>query len=176
MKIGLVRHFKVKQEFPKGVLSGRELREWFEAYDLAEIEKGETDLHNIEWDHCFASEMPRAMQTAQNIFKGPIRMMAELVEVPAPVFGENMKLPFMIWGILIRLSWIFNKKTRSDIEQAKGRIHRVLDEVIALEEGNVLIVSHSALMMFMRKELLKRGFRGPSFKHADNGKLYVFEN
>ncbi|WP_269082515.1 hypothetical protein [Aneurinibacillus tyrosinisolvens] len=39
----------------------------------------------------------------------------------------------------------------------------------------MLIVSHAALMMFMEKELLKRGFTGPKVKTAENGKLYLFE-
>jgi hypothetical protein len=30
-------------------------------------------------------------------------------------------------------------------------------------------------MMFMRKEMLKRGFEGPKIKRPEKGKLYLFE-
>jgi hypothetical protein len=38
-----------------------------------------------------------------------------------------------------------------------------------------LIVSHAGMMFYLRKELLRRGFYGPKFGIADNGRLYVFE-
>jgi broad specificity phosphatase PhoE len=55
------------------------------------------------------------------------------------------------------------------------RIQAVMDEILSQSEEDVLIVSHGALMMFMRKELLKRGFKGPRLKTPENGKLYIFE-
>ena len=176
VKIGLVRHYKVKQEYPTGTpINADELNEWFRTYDEAEIEEGYTDLQGIEWDECFTSDLPRAVKTAEIIYKGPICKMAELQEVPPPRFTMRVKLPFFAWAILIRSSMFFNSQTREEIRQAKSRINEVLDHAISQEKENVLIVSHAALMMFMRKELIKRGFKGPMFKHAENGKLYIFE-
>jgi hypothetical protein len=54
-------------------------------------------------------------------------------------------------------------------------IKAVLDEILNQGEEDVLIVSLGALMMFMRKEMLKRGFEGPKIKRPENGKLYLFE-
>ncbi|MFC5403227.1 histidine phosphatase family protein [Cohnella soli] len=176
MKIGLVRHFKVKQAYPFGrSLSACEVDQWFRDYDEADIEEGSTDLGGIEWDCCYASDLPRAIRTAEKIHVGPIYQMAELREIPAPTFETKFKLSFVWWALLIRMSWLINRQTRQDIRHAKARINKVLDQAIAQKEGNVLIVSHAALMKFLRKELLNRGFKGPGFGHAKNGMLYVFE-
>lgn len=40
---------------------------------------------------------------------------------------------------------------------------------------NVLLVSHGAIMYYIRKELLINGFTGPSVTKAKNGFLYTFE-
>ncbi|MFP3393327.1 histidine phosphatase family protein [Brevibacillus sp. SIMBA_040] len=177
VKIGLIRHYKVKHEYPTGTpINADELNEWFRRYDEAEIERGYTDLQGFEWNECFTSDLPRAVKTAEIIYKGSIRKMAELQEVPPPRFTMSVKLPFFAWAILIRSSMFFNKQTRQAVRQAKSRVNEVLDKAVSLEKENVLIVSHAGLMMFMRKELIRRGFKGPTFRHAENGKLYIFEN
>ncbi|WCN36452.1 histidine phosphatase family protein [Aneurinibacillus uraniidurans] len=176
MKIGLVRHFKVTKGFPEKMwLTKQELVQWFKEYDEAEIEEGEVNLSDVEWTACFSSDMPRAAQTATKIYAGPIAVTSQLREIPLPDFKSNVKLPFLVWAILIRMSQLINPKTKKDIAEAKKRIRIVLDEAMQEGDGNVLIVSHAALMMYMRKELMKRGFIGESFKTPENGKLYVFE-
>jgi len=177
MKIGLVRHFKVKQPFPTGMrISAEDIAEWFRTYDEAEVEEGSTDLGGVEWKACYASDLPRAIYTAEKIYGGPIERMRELRELPAPKFRTSVKLPFLGWGLLIRFSYLINRQTRQDIKAAKTRINTVLDQAESQNDGHVLIVSHGALMAYMRKELIRRGFRGPKFALAENGKLYIFEN
>jgi broad specificity phosphatase PhoE len=63
-----------------------------------------------------------------------------------------------------------------DVKHARERINKVLDEAISPDTGNVLIVSHGALMIYMGKELLNRGFRGPKLKYPANGELHVYES
>lgn len=176
MKIGLVRHFKVTKGFPKKMwLTKQELVQWFKEYDEAEIEEGEADLGGIDWTACLSSDLPRAAKTAAKIYPGPVAATSQLREIPLPRFKWNIKLPFLAWAILVRMSQLTNPKTKRDIAEAKQRIQIVLDEVMQREAENVLIVSHAALMMYMRMELMKRGFTGESFKTPKNGKLYVFE-
>ncbi|BBI31329.1 histidine phosphatase family protein [Cohnella abietis] len=176
MKIGLVRHFKVMKDYPKGKrYSASDVTQWFQEYDLAEIEEGSTDLCGIEWNQCLVSDMTRARITAEKIFEGTILVKADLREIPAPKFTTKLKLPFLGWLILIRLSVLMNRQTRQDIKIAKERINKVLDEAVASDLENVLIVSHAALMMYMSRELIKRGFHGPKLGYPTNGKLYVFE-
>jgi hypothetical protein len=88
MRIGLVRHFKVKQDMPEQLwVSPSELQAWLDAYDQAEVEIKETDLGGIEWKVCYTSTMPRAVTTAQSIYKGQnaITFTDRLVEVTEPV-------------------------------------------------------------------------------------------
>ncbi|MFD0711654.1 histidine phosphatase family protein [Paenibacillus sp. GCM10027626] len=175
-KIGLVRHFKVKHPYPKGRrFSADEVTEWFRAYDQADIEEGETGLGETAWDECYVSVMPRAVRTAELIFGGKLHVKAELREIPAPEFKFKLKLPFLVWAILIRFSGLFNRRTRADIEEAKARVKTVIDEIMVGQASSVLIVSHAALMHYLRKELKRRGFHGPGFTYADNGKLYLYE-
>lgn len=175
MKVGLVRHFKVKQAYPSGRVSARDVEQWFREYDEADIEEGQTDLGGIEWSRCYSSDMARAVRTAEIIYGPDIQKMPELREIPAPSFTTSRKFPLLVWALLIRLSWLFHARTRQDIQAAKARIGEFLDQALSRNEGNVLIVSHGALMKYMRKELIARGYRGPSFGVAKNGKLYTFE-
>ncbi|MBP1157004.1 MULTISPECIES: histidine phosphatase family protein [unclassified Paenibacillus] len=176
MKIGLVRHFKVKKDYPANrLVSTDEVMQWFKEYDEAQVEKGQTDLAGIEWSRCFSSDLSRALFTAKTIYDGQVDSFPELREIPAPRFKLRMKLPFLWWAILIRVSWIANRQTRLDLKHAETRVKLFLDEVVFQSQENVLIVSHAGLMMSMRKELMRRGFHGPRYKIPDNGKLYVFE-
>ncbi|WP_236692997.1 histidine phosphatase family protein [Aneurinibacillus tyrosinisolvens] len=140
MKVGLVRHFKVKKGFPeKKLLTVTELVEWFEEYDAADIEEGETDLGDIEWQRCLTSDMPRAVKTAEKIYRGNIIRMKELREIPLPQFKINMRLPFLVWAILVKVSWMMNHKTRLEIEEVKRRISTVFDRTL-LEGGRMCLL------------------------------------
>jgi broad specificity phosphatase PhoE len=178
MKVGLVRHFKVKKNFPKKLLlSQNELCRWFEEYELCDIEIGEVDLYNIEWKRCFSSDLTRAVKTAEKIYNGSIIKLVDLREIQSyPIFKWDIKLPFLIWAALIRIAWGINHKSQLEcMTSIRNRISAALDKVFSQSDDNVLIVSHAALMIFMRKELLKRGFKGPKVNTPENGKLYVFE-
>ena len=176
MKIGLVRHFKVQKDLPKGKMATpADLKKWFDEYDVADIEYMKCDLGNIEWKQCYSSTLPRAVKTAQHIYQGEIIHLDDLCEIPAPTFNGKIKLPFLFWAIGVRFFAYLKKDTRSDIRKTKEKIKRVFDEIIKSGEEDVLIVSHAAIMIYIRKELLNRGFKGPKFKVANNGQLYIFE-
>ncbi|SFG71955.1 hypothetical protein SAMN04487776_10388 [Priestia megaterium] len=67
------------------------------------------------------------------------------------------------------------KQAPKDMAETKRKAAAVLDRAISESEDDLLIVSHGGIMKFMRKELIKRGFKGPRFDIAVNGKLYLFE-
>jgi len=178
MKIGLVRHFKVAKPLPRGIYVTPEiLNQWFLDYDSADIEYGSTELGEIVWSQCYVSSMPRAIKTAEHIYgaSDSIIQTDKLRELPAPLYKGKFGLPFILWAVRIRLAPIFNRETRAAVTDAKKRICATLDAIHEQGNENVLIVSHAALMVYMRKELLKRGFTGPSFTTPNNGKLYIFE-
>ncbi|MGE8205922.1 histidine phosphatase family protein [Heyndrickxia sp. NPDC080065] len=176
MKIGLIRHYKVLKDYPKEkfLYSAEEVNKWFEEYDLAEIEYNDTPLDTKDWEACYSSTIPRAIKTARHLYNRDIIEQDELREIAAPVFNTKIKLPFIGWALLIRFANLFNKQTREEIKQTKEKINKVLDRITASNKEEVLIISHAALMFYLRKELLKRGFRGPKFTIPKNGQLYVF--
>lgn len=180
MKVGLVRHFPVAMGLPGSkvkLITPKEINQWLDDYDASDIIAGEVDLGSTLWEKCFCSSATRAVKTAEKIYPGQITVMGELREIRLyPFFSRNIKLPFFMWFLLVRLAWLISHKSQLESkDDLDKRINLVLDEVIAGPEENVLIVGHAALMMLMRKELLRRGFSGPDFYQPANAKLYVFE-
>jgi broad specificity phosphatase PhoE len=176
MKIGLIRHFRVLQAYPqKKLVETDEMLQWFKEYDKAEIEKSEVDLLGVDWKYCYTSDLHRALQTAKYIYSGEVVMRTELREIPVTPFKKRLKLPFLVWAMLVRLSWIANREKRIEILKIRQGISNLLDEVL-VQNGETLIVSHGALMIYIAKELKKRGFNGPKLGNPQNGKVYIFHN
>jgi broad specificity phosphatase PhoE len=179
MKIGLVRHFKVLQDYPYVIkmVSQSQILEWFNEYDRADVEASSTEMGGMKWDICFTSDLHRARKTAAMIYKGRIIEKEDLREFKMyPIFKKNVRLPFLFWPVLIRVAWYFNLKSQigHKLESLK-KVKEFVDEIVSADWENILIVSHAALMMYLRKELIRRGFRGPKFRKAENGRLYVYE-
>jgi len=176
VKVGLVRHFRVKHAYPAKWVTPDEVAEWFAGYDDADVEYGHVDLSGGDWRHCFCSDLPRAIKTARAIFPGEIIILKELREIePYPFRGNRIKLPFLFWAVLVRIVWYLKSHPNVESRRAvRERVRQVIDRV--LQSGaDSLVVSHAALMPFLRTELRRRGFKGPWFGHAVNGLLYVFE-
>lgn len=178
MKLGLIRHFKVKRGYPNKILTPAEFMKWVEEYDASEVEENDINNGNVDWKKCYSSDLPRAKTTAQAAYKDEIIYLEDLREIPlAPFFRLNMKLPLFLHLFFIRIAWYFNHKSQPKSKQVViRRINEILDRILQ-EDKDVLIVGHGGIMMFMRKELLKRGFTGPKFGTSpENGKVYIFEN
>lgn len=177
MKIGLVRHFKVDCSYPK-VMNSHSYNKWAENYDIADVIANKVDLHNIDWQKCYASDLPRAIKTAQSIYKGNITKLNSLREVPMSSFTDrSLKLPCTIWSIASRLAWLRSHKSQPEFKHETLR--RVKDSFKVITESNnenTLVVSHGFFLYFFQKELFKNGFRGKKFYKLKNGTLYVFED
>lgn len=177
MKVGLVRHFKVTHGYPKKYITAEELEKWEKDYNNSDVEKNEIDLSQVQWDKCFSSDLYRARITAESCFDGNIIYLEELREVTlSPFFQKKIRLPLLVHVIFIKFAWLVNHKSQQEKKSdVLKRVNRALD--IALQSGgNVLIISHGGIMMYMRKELQKRGFRGDKFRRPKNGVLYTFDN
>jgi broad specificity phosphatase PhoE len=177
MKVGLVRHFKVKRGYPNRLVNSFELLKWVDEYDASDVEENDIDLYDIEWKKCYSSDLYRAVKTAKKAFDGEIIFLKELREISiSPFFQTKLKLPLVLHLLFIRIAWLFNHHSQPDNKkEVNNRINGMLDAILHNEE-DVLIVGHGGVMMFMRKELLKRGFSGPNFgKTPENGKVYIFE-
>jgi len=179
MKVGLVRHFAVDYECPHRwqLMTPEQFVNWVNEYNKAEVIPKKCELNSTVWDKCYSSDLPRAIKTAQALFDGEIveaKMLREVVIYPPTT--KNVKLPLALWLAMGRIAWILSHEsqmeTKKDFEQ---RLSGIVEEMILKERGNILLVSHGFLMIFLRKELVKLGFNGPNFKVPCPGKLYIFE-
>jgi broad specificity phosphatase PhoE len=173
MKIGLVRHFKVHHPFPsRFLLSAKDIVQWFDEYELAAVERGQTDLQDIRWDICFSSPLPRALHTANAIVAGDVIPADELKELDVlPLLNQGIRLPFLVWAMVIKAR---SSSVHPVTDQFRSRISAFADRIVSGEHEHVLVVSHGFVMMFLQQELEKRGFSGQRFRSPRNGKLYVF--
>lgn len=175
MRIGLLRHFKVNCPHKK-MMTSKEFREWSEKYEVSKVIKKKVDMYGIEWDICYASDLPRAVTTAREVYSGNILLDKLLREVDnAPfIHTERIRLPFQVWHVCGRLAWFFKSKSQPEtISGTKKRINEFLDRIDWSKE-NILIVFHGFLLYNFQKELRKRGFSGEKIRIVKNGVLYEF--
>ncbi|MBP2629008.1 MAG: Phosphoglycerate mutase [Firmicutes bacterium] len=173
MRIGLVRHFEVDCSH-KFVMTAEDFRKWDRLYDCSSTKKVDLLMSNT-WTKCYCSDLYRAVETANCIYKGTITQSELIREVPiAPVFESNVKLPYIFWLMAGRLAWFCSHHSQPEtINQTKDRVRRFISGI--LKEDNLLIVTHGFLMVQIQEQLIDRGFSGNNFKRAKCGKVYVFE-
>ncbi|MDF2511127.1 MAG: hypothetical protein K0S04_993 [Herbinix sp.] len=175
MRIGLLRHFKVNCPHKK-MMTSKEFREWSEKYEVSKVIKNKVEMYGIEWDICYASDLPRAITTAKDVYCGNLiidKLLREVDNAPF-IHTERIKLPFEIWHICGRLAWYFKSKSQPEnIKQTRQRINEFLDRIDWSQE-NVLIVFHGFMLYNLQKELRKRDFEGEKVKIVKNGVLYEY--
>ncbi|HEY0838259.1 MAG TPA: histidine phosphatase family protein [Azospirillum sp.] len=179
MKIGLVRHFEVIRGYPVGGwLTQDTFNQWMREYDESDVRIGAADLGGIAWDRCYSSDLPRALKTAAVLHAGPIVTTDRLRE-PAirPFFTTSrVGLPFWTWTLMLRLAWLTSHPSQAEVKRAfLANVQGMADELLSHADGNTLVVGHAGFMIFLRRELLRRGLTGPRFRLPENGRLYVFE-
>lgn len=174
MKIVLIRHFKVNLSFPKKyLLSKQEVIDWFDKYNTADVESELVNLSNTNWTHCYSSPLKRAKATAEIIYKGEITETDALKELDIlHLLPEKVRLPFLVWGLLVQIKFYSGAK---EVIQFRHNLDAFIEKLITTEGGNVLIVSHGFVMLYIQKQLLKKGFRGHKIRFPENGILYGYE-
>lgn len=176
MRIGLVRHFRVEEAWPSGWLTSGDLQRWRARYELSEPIVGVIDVRAVAWQRCFSSDLKRAFVTAQAAHAGPIIQTPLLREAEMLPFGTGrLRLPVWGWQWVFRFAWLTGHKSQRPARDDLHRRVREMADLLEAESTDTLVVSHGGIMVFLRKELLRRGFKGPNFRLAEHGRLYVFE-
>jgi len=170
-----VRHFKVSEPLPGGWMSSGELQAWRVRYDSAEVCPVSVTPEGMNWRRCYASDLSRAQKTAQALYAGEILVMPELREAEfGPFPTGRLRLPVLVWRWMLRLAWITGHSSQSQYrDDFLSRVRAVADFIEGHEE-DLLIVSHAGMMIYLRKELLRRGFCGPRLGVADHAKIYIY--
>lgn len=178
MKIGLIRHFTVNQSFSgRSLMTPGQYCHWLADYDNADIHQGSVNLGGVAWEKCYSSDASRAVKTARGLFPGEIIVRQNLRELQIyPIVDNNVRLPLDLWVVLGRIAWLLNHPSQKEPRpEFKKRLSAFVDELLSQKERAILVVSHGGFMYFLRKELVKHGFRGPWFFIPPNGRLYVYE-
>lgn len=174
MKLGLVRHFKVITQ-ENTLLSSVQFEEAMHKYDKAPVTKNGLKINANNWDVCYCSTLPRAITTADTIYKGKIIKSDLLKEVPiSPFTMKNIKLPSVIWHIGARIAWYKSYKSQKEnIHQTRERINEFYKIIQESGYTNILIVSHGYFLRMFYEEMKKKGFTGDVDVNIQNGKLYT---
>ncbi|MFN8355795.1 MAG: histidine phosphatase family protein [Spirosomataceae bacterium] len=175
MKIGLVRHYRVKKAYPRNFwVSYAQLSQWLHEYDHADVEPPAIRPSAEGWDHCYCSPASRALTTAKDIFAGQFQIRDELNELNVmPLLNPKLRLPLLVWALIMR-SKAFS--SHLIVQNFKNNLKAFVDHLLSHHTDDVLVVSHGFVMMHLQKELKDRGFTGDSFRNPANGKMYVFIN
>jgi hypothetical protein len=175
MRIGLLRHFKVNCPHKK-MMTSKEFREWSQKYEVSKVIKKKVEMYGIEWDICYASDLPRAITTAKEVYSGHLiidKLLREVDNAPF-IHTERIRLPFELWHICGRFAWYFKSKSQPEsIVGTRKRINAFLNQ-IDWTKDNILIVFHGFMLYNFQKELRKRGFQGEKLKFVKNGVLYEY--
>lgn len=178
MIIGLIRHFKVAYKPEHKWMTSKEFNQWVEHYDRSEIHSPtQSFTNNVQWDVCISSNLLRAINTAEIIFKGPIIETDQLREVGmCSIIQTSIKLHYYVWQMIARTAWFFAHKSQEEsIGQTRLRARNIVNEIIENHhESNVLVVSHGAFMKYLITELNRRGYKGKGAFTPRNGEIYTF--
>lgn len=177
MKLGLVRHFKVITK-GKTFLSSKEFAKAMLYYDVAPVKPNGLKINPSDWDICYSSTLPRAITTAETIYKEEIIKNELLVEVPISPFTKlNIKLPISLWHIGARIAWAKSHKSQiEDINGTRERIHKFYKHIEKSGHERILIVAHGYFLHMFYKEMQRKGFKGDVEVNIQNGKLYELRN
>lgn len=177
MIIGLIRHFKVDYIPEKVFFTADEFSKALENYEASPVIRKKILLKVDEWDICYCSTIPRAVETAQTIYESKIFFSDLIVEVPvAPFTKKNIKLPSFIWHLGGRIAWQNNHSSQPETRsETLTRIEKFLNLISGNNQRNILVVTHGFFMRVFTEELLKRGYKGKIDFRPENGKLYLFE-
>jgi broad specificity phosphatase PhoE len=176
MRIGLIRHFPVTEAWPSGWLTSDDLQQWRVRYEASEAIVGPIDVGGVAWQRCLSSDLKRAYVTAQAAYAGTIIQTALLREVETlPIATGRLRLPLWGWRWIFHLAWLTAHPSQRPARDDLHRRVRAAADLLVADCVDTLVVSHAGMMIFLRKELLRRGFQGPGFRLAEHGRLYVLE-
>lgn len=176
MRIGLLRHFPVEQQFPSGWRTAAELHAWREQYEASPVILGQADLGLGPWTECISSDIERAAATAKAVYRGPIEQTSLLREPDFAQFPTgSLRLPVSIWRWILILTWATGHKTQRACRDEFLRRVVATADLLEARTGDILVVSHAGIMRYLSAEFRRRGFTGPKLRLAKHATLYTYE-
>ncbi|MEW8216998.1 MAG: histidine phosphatase family protein [Candidatus Thiodiazotropha taylori] len=169
MRITLLRHGSPDFEWQRKV-RGSEFKVLEQEYDNATInDRPPMDSVEQASHHLFVvcSDLNRSVDSAAALGVERIDLSERLFrEMNLPYFDKvSVKLPLEIWVIVLRTLWFmgFSKNSesyRAARSRAKVAAERLIE--LASEHRSVLLVGHGFINHYIAKELVGKGWIGPS--------------
>ena len=170
-RITIIRHGKPQahHEYPLfKILRGFEIETYIHAWNTCELcpeneisEKLKTVV--MKADVFISSKLKRTNDSFRLLGVKEFSSLELLNEAELPSgFLKRLKMPFVFWGILIRLSWMAGLKINSEsYKEFKVRIHKaaVHLEAISQSSNHIVVMGHGMVNMQLKKELTKRKWK-----------------
>jgi broad specificity phosphatase PhoE len=174
MEIVLVRHGRPALP-PQRPISGRRIGQWVRAYDEVGIAHGappEQVRRLVAAAGCVVtSDLRRSVESAARLTSShDVRVDPDLREAPLPdSLGLAMPMPPGVWIVLARIVWWLRWcASEENVDATRQRADRVASRLCALaaEHGSVAVVGHGMFNRYVARQLVTRGWRGPTFMPA----------
>jgi len=177
MKIGIIRHFKVKQETKQKWMNSNQFIKWIETYNNSEIIPSKKINKLDNWDICYSSDLKRAELTAKLLYNGIIVITKDLREIELRNFMNlKIKLHYKIWLIIGRITWYLLKNSQEETRsEVISRTRKFIDLIEKSNYSNILIVSHGAFMKYLDRELKLRKYKGKMGFIPEYGRLIIYK-
>jgi broad specificity phosphatase PhoE len=167
-RIVLVRHGP-----SAGVMDGRsrdraEVASWLDARDAVGIEPQSQPPSRLtrlagEATHLIASNLPRAIESAQRLANGrQIHVSPLLREIPLAIPNVSGRFPLWMWGTLIHLRWSYRIARGTDASAADvARAAAAVEWLAPFSSSDtlVVVVTHGVFRRLMAKQLTLVGWK-----------------
>ncbi len=175
MKIHLMRHFKVENQFNFWHTS-KEFDFLRQQYDINPIVNQAVD--KIEVEKIYISSLVRTKLTALSVgyLEEDLKITPLLNEVPNRSFMDSaIPLPTFLWKAMGRLQWLLEIGRQP--ETKSGTLERIRKMMEKVEMGNVdaLLIGHGFYFSQLENELRKRGYAGKRVRFFKNGEVASYE-
>ncbi|KGJ93642.1 histidine phosphatase family protein [Colwellia psychrerythraea] len=172
MEIVLIRHGKPASA-DNPVVNAAEYTKWVRRYNLSDVATNSRPVNKaVNQKLCYAvsSDFKRAIHSAHIYTGKPPEIISELFrEMEIPRYKLPLTLKAITWVYLCRVIWMFGfKGPFESYRLAKNRAELAADKLIDLArvKDNVVLFGHGYLNFYIRKALMKKGWRLKSKSNA----------
>jgi broad specificity phosphatase PhoE len=183
MKIILVRHGR-PASLERSPISGRDLGLWVTRYNelgiARDVPPPESVVRLVATARCVvASDLRRSIESARWLTSSSdVRIDPGLREAALPEsLRVSVRMPPGLWVVLARIAWWLRWcHSEETVDAVQQRAVRAADRLCALagEHGSVAVVGHGMFNRFIARELVRRGWRGPTWLPAAHWTVATF--
>lgn len=184
MEIVLARHGRPKHRQSNWV-TPRQLADWIRSYDAGGVIVDEvpapTRARAVQSGWIISSPLLRSVQSARALAPSRNISSEELFrEAGLPHASWDFpRLPPSVWTVLFRAAWFLGYSANSEsLCLARSRARSAATRLIELdlEHQSVFVLGHGIMSALIAKDLIRRGWKGPSRPAHGYWQFSVYRN